>query len=59
MEGVRCICLARAAYEGEEVSGREYWLWELPILWEQWECWTCVCVAMVSEESGLDQGLKE
>ena len=26
------------------VSGCENWVWALPILWGQGECWTCVCV---------------
>ena len=29
---------------GGVVSGGEDWVWDLPILWEQGECWTCVCV---------------
>ena len=29
------------------VSGRENWVWALPILWGHGECWTCVLVAVV------------
>ena len=36
--------LARGNVGGEWVSGLEDWGWALPILWEQGECWTCVCV---------------
>ena len=28
-------------YEG--VSEEDDWVWALPILWEQGECWMCVC----------------
>ena len=41
-----CMCLALAAWEERAgVSGREDWVWALPIIWEQGECWTCVCQA--------------
>ena len=33
-----CMCLARGGVVGEN------WVWALPILWGQGECWTCVCV---------------
>ena len=26
------------------VFGSGHWVWALPILWGQGECWTCVCV---------------
>ena len=39
-----CMCLARVGVSGEGVSGREDLVWALPIMWEQGECWTCVCV---------------
>ena len=39
-----CMCLARGGVGGEGVSGCENWVWDLPILWGQGECWTCVCV---------------
>ena len=35
-----CMCLAWAE---RGVSGCEDWVWALLILWEQEECWTCVC----------------
>ena len=38
------VCLARGGVGGEGVSGCENWVWALPILWGQGECWTCVCV---------------
>ena len=38
------VCLARGGVGGEGVNGWEYWVWALPIMWEQGECWTCVCV---------------
>ena len=41
------MCLARGGVGGEGVSRLEDWVWALPILWEQGECWTCVCVAVV------------
>ena len=31
-----CLCLALGSMDGED------WVWTLPILWEQAECWTCV-----------------
>ena len=39
-----CMCLALGGVGGEGVSGGENWVWTLPILWGQGECWTCVCV---------------
>ena len=39
-----CMGLARGGVGENGVSGSEDWVWALPILWEQWECWTCVCV---------------
>ena len=39
-----CMCLDRGGVGGEGVSGRENWVWDLPILWGHGECWTCVCV---------------
>ena len=39
-----CMCLDRGGVGGEGVSGRENWVWALPILWGHGECWTCVCV---------------
>ena len=38
------MCLARGGVDGEWVSEWKDWLWALPILWEQGECWSCVCV---------------
>ena len=38
-----CMCLARGGVGGEGVSGPEDLGWALQILWEQEECWTCVC----------------
>ena len=32
-----CMCLVLGGVGGED------WVWALPILWEQGECWTCVC----------------
>ena len=37
-------CLARGGVGGEGVSGWGNWVWALPILWGQGECWACVCV---------------
>ena len=39
----RCVWLG-ATWVEREVSGYEDWVWALPILWEQGECWTYVCV---------------
>ena len=39
-----CMCWARAVWVERGVSGWENWVWALPILWGQGECWTCVCV---------------
>ena len=40
-----CVCVwLGAAWVERGVSGREDWVWALPILWEQGECWTYVCV---------------
>ena len=39
-----CMCLARGGVGGEGVSGLENWVWALPMLWGEVECWTCVCV---------------
>ena len=36
-----CMCLARGGVGGEDC------VWALPILWEQGECWTCVCASEV------------
>ena len=45
MEYVRCICVwLWAACVERGVSELEDWVWALPILWEQGECWTCVCL---------------
>ena len=45
---VRCVCvLLGAAWVERGVSGLEDWVWTLSILWEQEECWTCVCVLVV------------
>ena len=41
-----CMCLARDGVGGEEVSGREDWVWALPILLEQGKCWTSVSVSV-------------
>ena len=39
------MCLARGGVGGGGgVSGGENWVWALPILWGQGECWTCVWV---------------
>ena len=41
-----CMCLDRGGVsrEGGGVSWWENWVWALPILWQQGECWTCVCI---------------
>ena len=39
-----CMCLARGGMGGDGVRGWEDWVWALPILWEQGECWRRVCV---------------
>ena len=36
-----CMWLARGGVGGEWMRD---WVWALPILWGQGECWTCVCV---------------
>ena len=41
-----CMCFARGGVGGEVVSGREDWVWSLPILWEHGECSTCACVCV-------------
>ena len=46
MEYVRCVWLG-AVWDERGVSGSEDWGWALPILWEQGECWTFVCVLVV------------
>ena len=39
-----CVCVGgRCGWRGR-VSGWEDWVWALRIMWEQWVCWTCVCV---------------
>ena len=52
-----CMCLARGSVGAEGMSGAGDWVWALPILWEQGECWTCVCAAVVWVGI-LDQGLE-
>ena len=39
-----CMCLDRGNVGGEEGEWMRGLVWVLPILWEQGECWTCVCV---------------
>ena len=51
-----CMCLARGG-----VDERIGWVWALPILWGQGECWTCVCVFVAvvwggEWVGGLDSG---
>ena len=61
-----CMCLARGGVDGEGVSGRENWVWALPILWGQGLvldmclCFGCGSVGGVGGEwvRGLDQGLE-
>ena len=44
-----CMCLVRGGVGGEVASGWEDWVWALPILCEQGECWTCVCLGCDGE----------
>ena len=48
VEYVICVCVwLGAALEERGVSGCEDWVWTLPSLLEQGECWTCGCVLVV------------
>ena len=39
-----CMCLARGGVRGEGGEWMRGLGLGLPIMWEQGECWTCVCV---------------
>ena len=55
---VMCMCLARRGVGGGGVSGLEDCVWALPILWEQGDCWTCVCVWLRWCRWGVGRGLE-
>ena len=46
---VRCVCVWAAWVDDD-------WVWALPILWKQGECWTCIWVAVVWVLSRLGPG---
>ena len=49
-----CMCLSRGGVGGEGGEWMNKGLgWTLPILWEQGECWACVCVFLRGGVSGV------